>query len=75
LARGVKIDFAFVDGWHTFDYTLIDFFYIDKILRSGGLVSFHSMTVTMEGVLINPSGKSLVLRCPIGITDFSQAVA
>jgi len=41
LARGVKIDFAFVDGWHTFDYTLIEFFYIDKILRSGGLVSFH----------------------------------
>jgi len=41
LARGVKIDFGFVDGWHTFDYTLIDFFYIDKLLRTGGLVSFH----------------------------------
>jgi predicted O-methyltransferase YrrM len=41
LARGVKIDFAFVDGWHTFDYTLLDFFYVDKLLRSGGLVSFH----------------------------------
>jgi predicted O-methyltransferase YrrM len=41
LAQGTKIDFAFVDGWHTFDYTLIDFFYIDKLLRPGGLVSFH----------------------------------
>ena len=22
-----KFDFIFIDGWHTFDYTLIDFFY------------------------------------------------
>ena len=41
LAQGTKIDFAFVDGWHTFDYTLIDFFYSDKLLRPGGLVAFH----------------------------------
>ncbi len=41
LAKVGKIDFAFVDGWHTFDYTLIDFFCVDKLLRPGGLVSFH----------------------------------
>lgn len=35
---GQKIDFAFIDGWHTFDYSLIDFFYIDKMLRVGGVV-------------------------------------
>ena len=23
-------DFIYIDGWHTFDYTLIDFFYADK---------------------------------------------
>jgi predicted O-methyltransferase YrrM len=37
---GRKIDFAFIDGWHTFDYSLIDFFYIDKMLRVGGIVVF-----------------------------------
>jgi predicted O-methyltransferase YrrM len=37
---GQKIDFAFIDGWHTFDYSLIDFFYIDKMLRVGGIVVF-----------------------------------
>ena len=37
---GKKIDFAFIDGWHTFDYSLIDFFYIDKMLRVGGIVVF-----------------------------------
>ena len=41
LERGVKIDFAFIDGWHTFDYTLLDFFYIDKLLKVGGIVAFH----------------------------------
>lgn len=39
-AKGYKIDFAFVDGWHTFDHTLIDFFYIDKMLNVGGVVAF-----------------------------------
>ena len=34
---------AFVDGWHTFDYTLIDFFYIDQILKVGGIIAFHDM--------------------------------
>ncbi len=37
-ARGVTLDFAFVDGMHTFDYALVDFFYIDRMLRVGGVV-------------------------------------
>lgn len=37
-ARGVTIDFAFVDGWHTFDHGLVDFFYLDRMLRVGGVV-------------------------------------
>jgi predicted O-methyltransferase YrrM len=31
-------DFIFIDGWHTFDYTLIDFFYADRLLRIGGVI-------------------------------------
>ena len=31
-------DFIFIDGWHTFDYTLIDFFYADKLLRKDGIM-------------------------------------
>jgi predicted O-methyltransferase YrrM len=31
-------DFIFIDGWHTFDYTLIDFFYADKLLRKDGVI-------------------------------------
>lgn len=37
---GQRIDFAFIDGWHTFDFTLVDFFFIDRILNVGGIVAF-----------------------------------
>lgn len=38
LSEGVQVDFAFIDGWHTFDFVLVDFFYVDRLLRPGGIV-------------------------------------
>jgi predicted O-methyltransferase YrrM len=38
VSQGVKIDFAFIDGWHTFDFASVDFFYVDLLLRPGGVV-------------------------------------
>jgi len=35
-----RIQFAFIDGFHTFDFTLVDFFLIDRLLDVGGLVAF-----------------------------------
>jgi predicted O-methyltransferase YrrM len=43
IKENVALDFAFIDGWHTFDYTMIDFFLIDKILKKGGYVAFHDV--------------------------------
>jgi predicted O-methyltransferase YrrM len=37
-AAGQRIEFAFIDGWHTFDYVMVDFFYVDRMLRVGGIV-------------------------------------
>lgn len=34
----VMVDLAFVDGWHTFDHVMVDFFMVDKILHEGGIV-------------------------------------
>lgn len=42
-AEGRTLDFAFVDGWHLFDFTLVDFYYIDKLLEVGGHVAFDDM--------------------------------
>lgn len=41
---GEKFDFCFIDGWHTFDHTLIDFFYIDRMLDVGGIVAIDDIT-------------------------------
>lgn len=43
LDNNIKVDMAFIDGWHTFDYTFVDFFFIDKILKDGGILAFHDM--------------------------------
>ena len=43
VADGCRVDFAFIDGWHTFDYAFIDFFYSDKLLNVGGVIVFDDM--------------------------------
>lgn len=39
--EGVQVGFALIDGWHTFDYALVDFYYVHRLLRIGGIVVFH----------------------------------
>jgi len=42
-AEGRRFDFAFIDGIHTFDHALVDFFYVDRMLRVGGVVAFDDV--------------------------------
>src|SRR3989442_838329 len=37
---GRRVDLALIDGWHTFDYAFVDFFYVDRLLNVGGIVMF-----------------------------------
>ena len=37
---GTQLDFALVDGWHTFDQVMLEFYYIDRMLRPGGAIAF-----------------------------------
>jgi predicted O-methyltransferase YrrM len=37
-AASTHIQFAFIDGWHTFDHTLVDFFFMDRMLDVGGII-------------------------------------
>jgi predicted O-methyltransferase YrrM len=38
-------DFVFIDGWHTFDHTLVDIFYADRLVRPGGFVVIDDATM------------------------------
>jgi predicted O-methyltransferase YrrM len=38
LSGKTQIEVGLIDGWHTFDHALIDFFYINKMLAVGGIV-------------------------------------
>ena len=41
LESGVSIDMGYIDGWHSFDYTLVDFFFLDKLAAPGSIVAFN----------------------------------
>ena len=38
LSKKLKLDVALIDGYHLFDYTLLDVFYCLKMLRIGGVL-------------------------------------
>src|ERR1700733_1636049 len=40
LSEGTRVQAAIIDGMHTFDHALVDFFYINKMLDVGGIVIF-----------------------------------
>lgn len=43
LNEGLQLDFAFIDGAHWFDFALVDFFYVNRMLSVGGLVAFDDL--------------------------------
>lgn len=53
LAQKRQFDFIFIDGWHTFDHTLLDLFYANRLLKVGGVV------VVDDVVTIRPVNKAL----------------
>ncbi len=40
VAEGVRVDLAFIDGLHRFDQAFVEFFYVNRLLRPGGIVLF-----------------------------------
>jgi predicted O-methyltransferase YrrM len=43
MAEGTELDVAFVDGSHRFDSALLDWFFVDRMLRVGGFVILHDL--------------------------------
>jgi predicted O-methyltransferase YrrM len=52
LAQKKKFDFCFIDGWHTLDHTLIDFFYLNRLMAPGSIVVIDDITLPAINKLI-----------------------
>lgn len=75
LTENTVVDMAVIDGWHTFDHALVDFFYVNKMLRVGGIVVLDDSSMPPVGRLVDhiltygcyrifgiPSGPGLLTR-------------
>jgi hypothetical protein len=63
-ANGLRIQAAIIDGWHTFDHTLIDFFYINKMLDVGGIfvlddTQFPAIRHVVQHILTYPAYRAV----------------
>lgn len=77
LADGVTCQFAYIDGWHTFDYTLVDFWYIDKMMPAGGVVAFNdcgwpAVDKVIKFVLTHRRYTELNVGLPMEIAGYSR---
>lgn len=43
LETNEQFDFAFIDGMHTFQHKLVDYFFADQLLKAGGWLVFHDL--------------------------------
>lgn len=44
LKEGKQYDFAYIDSTKQFDWILVDFFYLDKLIETGGIIVFDDVS-------------------------------
>jgi predicted O-methyltransferase YrrM len=42
--EGGRFEFAFIDGYHTFEAAFVDFFFIDRMVPVGGVIAFDDLS-------------------------------
>jgi hypothetical protein len=48
---GRKLDFALIDGSHTFPEPIIDYYYVNKHLKVGGFLAIDDLNISSVGIL------------------------
>ncbi len=56
-AAGEIVDLVFVDGWHSFEQTLVEFYYINRLLPVGGIVIFDDIQLPSIAKFIGYLGR------------------
>ncbi|MET0386015.1 MAG: class I SAM-dependent methyltransferase [Polyangiales bacterium] len=65
-------DLVFIDGWHTFDHTLIDCFYSLRLLAVGGLLVIDDCDMASVGKAVAYLSQYPCLRRIGDVTDYPQ---
>ncbi len=73
LAEGKKFELGFIDGWHTFDHTLIDFFYLNRLIEPGGIIIIDDIDLPPVNKMIRYVLNYPAYR-PVGHVSISASV-
>ncbi|HUJ94105.1 MAG TPA: class I SAM-dependent methyltransferase [Terriglobales bacterium] len=78
LEENTLLDMAVIDGWHTFDHALVDFFYVNKMLRVGGVAVLDDSSMPSIGKLVDHAltyGCYRIFGIPSGPGLFARRLA
>lgn len=53
LSNGNSYDMAFIDGLHTADQTLVDFYYLDRMTRVGGIIVIDDVNASAVNKIVH----------------------
>jgi predicted O-methyltransferase YrrM len=69
LTEGAQFDLVFIDGWHTFDQTLVDMYYANRLIRTGGYILVDDANWISVSKAISYFGKYPCLKIVGGAAD------
>lgn len=69
VSAGQRLDFVFIDGLHRFDQVMVEFYYVNRLLRPGGVVAFddadrRSVSRAIRHALTYPAYRRLATSAP-----------
>ena len=86
LAEGAQFDLALIDGLHTADQALVDFYFLDRLIRPGGIIVFDDVSSPAVNkvvryvsrypnyVLVGTSGRKGAMRRTINVVKHGAAI-
>lgn len=77
LSSGQRFDFILVDGYHSFDYTLVDMFFADLLLKTGGVLAVHdsSWATVLHAIRFFEANKSYARVSPKPLLERKGLIA
>jgi hypothetical protein len=77
LEARTQVDLAYIDGNHTFDFVLLDFWYLDRMVPVGGVVGFNDCSMpavhkVIKFLLTHRRYEELDVGLPTSYVDYNR---